>query len=818
MDANNTRFHFLLGREDWLQHMDENASANISVDDKTAMLTLLPEPFVFPGNRGESYVEVVKRGADRDVFGSWYWIDGSSATQIKMLGAGSREASVIISMQPADAAQFTFNGLALIDDTKLIASVNGPSPHLRVWDLEGDLENYTQISLPADTQARDLCKQPFDGSLWLLDYNLNAVHPPRLLKLAADLCSLSVFDFPAIEGAGTPYAGVPVAVEALPDGSILILDVVTRIRKHNSRLIRFVEGIEQLDPVSITETLAPILESQRFLEEQSVTPFFARNIAVTHPAGTAETQAILYVVGMDGNQAFSFDLSAESGALTLRVRPNYLPLKRFTGKAIVAVGDTVYYHRKDRWLPIKTFPRPRFAEQGQYVTHGNLLDGKKPDCVWHRLFIEARIPPETEIIVESRAANQQTLLKEESWHREPALYKRGAGPEIPTTNLFTAQESARTDTGTWELLFQHAKGQSLQLRLTLKGNRRVTPKIYALRVYYDRFSYVDHYLPAVYREDEVSASFLERFLANIEGTYTDIEDKIIASHALFDPRIANKEYLEWLASWLGIFVDPVLDESRRRLFLQHATLLFRERGTLPGLIRAIRLITDPAPDASLFAPGGVDCNFENGLVYCKQLGSMRTGVHILEHFQLRNQKGNSEPTESEQWHYFRLLLDKYGTFEQIFNTYQPLGDKFANYQSFLEHAKQAGIDQLSLADQFSLLNFDSSPPESPARHDWENFVTIELPIMRTAHRFTVMVPVSPDAPAAYQQELLSLVRHVVNFNKPAHTLFDIQPHWLQFKVGEARLGLETLIDQQTNTHYLTVGESQIGEHAAAVQG
>ena len=54
----------------------------------------------------------------------------------------------------------------------------------------------------------------------------------------------------------------------------------------------------------------------------------------------------------------------------------------------------------------------------------------------------------------------------------------------------------------------------------------INPRLHALRIYYPRFSYLTRYLPGVYQEDAVSASFLDRFLANVEGTNTAIEDRI----------------------------------------------------------------------------------------------------------------------------------------------------------------------------------------------------------------------------------------------------------------------------------------------------
>src|SRR5262249_25664846 len=139
-----------------------------------------------------------------------------------------------------------------------------------------------------------------------------------------------------------------------------------------------------------------------------------------------------------------------------------------------------------------------------------------------------------------------------------------------------------------------------QLRLRLMGNGRTTPRLRALRVYYPRFSYLEHYLPAVYRDDNESASFVERFLANLEGFYTALEDKIAAVQLLFDVRSAPPEALAWLAHWFGIALDPVWDDTRRRLLLKYAMTFFQYRGTIPGLQMALRLALDACVDETLF--------------------------------------------------------------------------------------------------------------------------------------------------------------------------------------------------------------------------
>jgi phage tail-like protein len=122
-----------------------------------------------------------------------------------------------------------------------------------------------------------------------------------------------------------------------------------------------------------------------------------------------------------------------------------------------------------------------------------------------------------------------------------------------------------------------------------------------MRIYYPAFSYLERYLPAVYREDPVSASFLDRYLANVEGLLTSFEGRVAAAEGLFDPRISPPEYLDWLAGWFGTALDADWDDTRRRLFLAYAELLYRWRGTPAGLLAMIRLAIEPCPSEEIFA-------------------------------------------------------------------------------------------------------------------------------------------------------------------------------------------------------------------------
>ena len=114
-------------------------------------------------------------------------------------------------------------------------------------------------------------------------------------------------------------------------------------------------------------------------------------------------------------------------------------------------------------------------------------------------FLDACIPPDAAVVVESRAADTLSELPQLAWSTEPAPYLRDHGPELPFRA--TVPPGPEGQAGTWELLFQNAVGRFLQLRVTLRGNGRITPRIRGVRAYYPRFSYLREYLPAAWRED-----------------------------------------------------------------------------------------------------------------------------------------------------------------------------------------------------------------------------------------------------------------------------------------------------------------------------
>jgi phage tail-like protein len=494
------------------------------------------------------------------------------------------------------------------------------------------------------------------------------------------------------------------------------------------------------------------------------------------------------------------------------------------GKAIVAAGGQVWYDAADAWLPLTEQPFRRYETAGTLST--DIMDGTQTGCVWHRLMIDAVLPPETSVSIESAASDDGDRLRDAPvWQPEPEPYQRGSGSELP----FTAVGCYRT----LEIAFQQARGRYLRLRLSLRGNGRSTPRIRALRAYFPRFSYLERYLPAVYRDDAGSASFLDRWLANLEGIATDLEGRIAAANLLLRPATAPAEALDWLADWVGLALDPAWSPATRRVLLANAMQFFAWRGTVRGLTTALALVIEDQVDASLFTAAPDRCAQRTRIVeLCRTkvtpgvaLGDPTAspaavpatgwwtppdGAHALQaayaaacaaagtdpgpgRFPVQ---APADPGQLALWTGFAR--------QALGFVPQPVDPQL--WRDFLARrypgtGRLSGYGVSDSAGLAALLPPATLPDDESQARDWYQVQTVVLPARATAHRFRVLLPVSADirqlAPAdaiADRRQKLALAERIVSLEKPAHTTFDVRFYWDAFRVGEARLGIDTLVD------------------------
>lgn len=902
MDANGTRHHLLQGAADWARFRQLDgvpASAGTGELDFDAVrgeITLWPQVFRFPAGRDDRPVALAdRRGAARDALGNWYWIaadrsrvmvrsEGDDAVSVfwpvpvpvdaAAEAQARREAGAFGPASPESVPTPRLQGLAVTDDHQLIVG-RLDEPGLLAFDLSGGGAPRAW-RWPLAFEPWDLVPR-VGGGVWVLDREHRRLWPlDRRLEVITSDCDAAPVppDFgpdPTAASALAPAwprvplraaqgralaAADPNALDQLPDGAVLVLDAPGA---DGFAVLWLHERDGRARPAS-TADLARHLEPGSLGSPAS----WAGHDLAVRPREADDPpswRARVHVVGADGNQAFVFGLADDGSRWWPDALPLYQPMRLFGGRALVAAGEAVWYdcgadaEGEPRFIALVEQPRRRWVERGEALTP--VLDSGEPGCVWHRVVLDGRFPPESGVQLESRSADDWRLLIDEAalspaeraalgpppeadvsavppeWQREPDPVPRTSGSEQPWRRTEGSSPAGR-HAGHRETLLQRAHGRYLQLRLVLHGNGRVTPRVQAMRVHHPRFSYLSRYLPAVYRDDADSAHFLDRFLANPEGLLTSLEDRIAAAQVLFDPRSAPPEALDWLASWFGVLMDPAWDEARRRFFLRHALRYFARRGTLPGLRAALALALDECVDEQLFSRSEAERpatiriveSFRRRSTPAALLGAQAVdggvalpafvdpaarwtpaigGAELLRRWRadaggegavqvpLRRPTGDAAAAAWE-----RFCLRELGFVPQSADGGAELQ---ARWQAFLVRRYRQPSD-LAAAWRQTIVRWADAPlptrlpPDGAPLADWVRFEGTALGMHALAHRFTVLLPVPPRlrTDTEAQQRRLQRARQVLDLEKPAHTVFELRFYWAAFRLGAARLGSDTLVD------------------------
>ncbi len=443
-------------------------------------------------------------------------------------------------------------------------------------------------------------------------------------------------------------------------------------------------------------------------------------------------------------------------------------------------------------LPLLPISWPSFAAVGEVRNDPvrRVIDGERVETVWHRLYLEAAIPPGCGVRVWLATSNElippSASGDELIWHEHrfgtvagdrPAGVPQGVWlpqpSEIPFHDGLLPCERRPHRSGLWTVLVQRPQfkvrslvGRYLWVRMELHGDGRSTPEVAALRAYGGRRSYVKNYLPELYHEQvfgpdaekhgadvqPTAQDFLERFVGNFEGILTPLEDRIKDAWLLTDPQGTPEHALEWLSSWIGFTFASALPLERRRAMLARAMELYRRRGTLDGLRLALDLATGGAVE------GGE--------------------IVVFEDFRLRRT--------------FATILgaDLANETDPLVPGLQVSGNSFVGDTLFLGDENHKEFLALFSAD------LKVTAGEAQA---------IAMLFEGLAHRATVLVHQEVDS------QDLGLIRQIVDRETPAHVAVQVLTASHRFLVGMSSLvGVDSYLAKKPGTYPVRVNVSTIG--------
>ena len=421
-----------------------------------------------------------------------------------------------------------------------------------------------------------------------------------------------------------------------------------------------------------------------------------------------------------------------------------------------------------------------------------VIDSGTSQCVWHRMFLEAIVPPRCGAVVWLTASDNQSdlynsatpwyphLLGDANTSALPAAMLAGAPAavwqSIPTEVAFAPTllkgHTVEGTQGLFMVLVQRANrvvrnltGRFLGVRIQLNGDGRNSPQIAGLRVYGPRFSYVQKYLPEIYHEakfppasdapgNSTRRDFLERFVDLFESQFTRIEDRIANAYLLMRPESTPGDSIEWLGSWIGIRPSPSYPHHRRRARLEATPSLYQWRGTAKGVTQALDVATDGA------------CT--------------RGAIIVIEDFRLR--------------HIFATILGANLAVQNnpLLPGYQPASNSFVGDTLFLGDPRmQAELQALYETD----LDIPGSAAAVQAFYD------------QLAYRMTVFVH------NQVEDINLKMVQRIVEAEKPAHVQAFVKIATQPFMIGLASLlGINTYLGPSPPPNPVTVDVSDVGRY------
>lgn len=213
-------------------------------------------------------------------------------------------------------------------------------------------------------------------------------------------------------------------------------------------------------------------------------------------------------------------------------------------------------------------PTPASYEKtGQLLTAA--LDSGVPGCRWHRLRVDAEVPPGTSVAVAVATMDGNPGGSPDGREPDPADWY-DAGPDLA------------------DVLLQNPPGRWAFVRVRLTGDGVATPTVHGIRLDLPRRTGLDH-LPAVYSEDPRARDFGERFVSLFDAFLDEVDDVIDGRGALFDAEALPDDALGWLGGLIGLGFEAEMPVRRRRDLIAAAPDLYRRRGTPAGLRDTLRI-------------------------------------------------------------------------------------------------------------------------------------------------------------------------------------------------------------------------------------
>jgi len=224
-------------------------------------------------------------------------------------------------------------------------------------------------------------------------------------------------------------------------------------------------------------------------------------------------------------------------------------------------------------------PPATVRRRGQYLSLP--LDSGRAGCRWHRIRLDASVPPGTDLDVAFATTDGPAA------GRTPPPVPPGPWSSWPPGDPDPA-DWFTIGSGVTDSTLQVAPGRYGYLRIRMTGDGTASPAVRQVRLDLPRRTSLG-LLPAVYSQDPLARDFTERFLSLFDAHLEELDDVLDRRGALLDADALPDAALGWLGGLIGIGFEVSMPAERRRALLRAAPDLYRRRGTPGGLADTLRI-------------------------------------------------------------------------------------------------------------------------------------------------------------------------------------------------------------------------------------
>lgn len=232
--------------------------------------------------------------------------------------------------------------------------------------------------------------------------------------------------------------------------------------------------------------------------------------------------------------------------------------------------------------------------ESEGIFYSAVFDSLEKQTLWYRLETNACIYNNTTIKITFFASDNAYIFDKDGMKHDIYDIIRDSGISAEKKALLLESCYHESFVNPHDNIFKELKGRYIWFRAELFTQQQNCPAIKSIKAHIRMKNWID-YLPEIYRENKKSASFTERFLSLFQNVYEYTESRIDNIDLLFNPDTTDREFLEWLSSWLSIADTYMWNDSQLRYLIKNAASIYKILGTRESISRLIELYTGEPP-------------------------------------------------------------------------------------------------------------------------------------------------------------------------------------------------------------------------------